>query len=294
MSRPLHGKARRRKLAIGASVSLVLYGAACWLAAGYLMRPVCRDTVPSKDWTPSQVTTADGTRLAVYERGPIEGKLVVLAHWYHGCAARISGLGSALYKRGYSVVIFDFRAHGASEGSATYAGSVEAQDLDAVLEGVRERRGSLQDVVVVGFSMGAAAAATSRHTPELSGLVLVSMYDILDRSYVNRWRLQVGFDPWPLDFGLRLALRLRSGHWLSEVRPIDSLPRFASIPVLMLHGVNDDHVGVAGIDALRSCSLGAIQHAFHPGEHTSMGPWSRSAALIEPIARFLGEHLGPP
>src|SRR4029453_18026727 len=80
---------------------------------------------------------------------------VVLMHGLH--ASRRSQLSRArlLHDAGYSVLLFDFQAHGESPGNYITFGYLESRDARAAVDYVR-RRLPEQKVAVIGQSMGGA------------------------------------------------------------------------------------------------------------------------------------------
>ena len=170
---------------------------------------------------------------------------LVVCHGYRGSRAHTLDLGLALRARGYNVLLFDFRAHGASEGRYTSVGAREAGDLAGVVAYLLSR----PDVDParlggLGYSMGAAAlilAAAER--PEIGAVVADSSFAALSdvagpalRAYLPRplrpLRRLVG------PVARRAAERL-SGVPVAAVRPVDAIARIAPRPILLIHGAAD-------------------------------------------------------
>ncbi|WP_158257205.1 alpha/beta fold hydrolase [Kineococcus xinjiangensis] len=120
----------------------------------------------------SQITSFDGTRLAVQSRGPEAAPVVVLVHGL-GLSAdswrRVAGPLSG----GHRVVAYDLRGHGRSAPASggDYSMRAHALDLDAVLrEVVPEGR----DAVLVGNSLGGGVIVARAHhcgTRGMAGVV---------------------------------------------------------------------------------------------------------------------------
>jgi non-heme chloroperoxidase len=110
-------------------------------------RATCR-TVES---TVTPVTTRDGTRLHVIERG--RGSDVVFVHGWKGSSRVWDRVIAALEDR-FHVVAFDLRGMGESDKpDSRYDFNELAGDLACVLESLR-----LHDVTLVGWSMGCSVA----------------------------------------------------------------------------------------------------------------------------------------
>lgn len=153
----------------------ILSAAIGWYAGPAALRP------PRRPLTSSLIQEADATfaRLgAKRQEFDIRTKDSVLLHgwkvraaeprgdWvllFHGVADnRIGMLGQAavLLSSGYSVVMMDARAHGASEGELTTYGWLERDDARAVVDALEESE-KVRHLFAFGESMGAVIALQS-------------------------------------------------------------------------------------------------------------------------------------
>ncbi|MGY2085784.1 alpha/beta fold hydrolase [Blastococcus sp. SYSU DS0539] len=100
----------------------------------------------------TDVTSFDGTRLALYTRGPEDAPLLVLAHGLGMSADSWGEVPERLAGR-FRVVAYDLRGHAQSGDarSGSYGIAAHAQDLSAVLGAVVPDGGS---AVVVAHSLG--------------------------------------------------------------------------------------------------------------------------------------------
>lgn len=127
------------------------------------------------------ITTTDHVELSgltIDGPGPLH---FVLAHGFTNHIAKpdLTRLAARLARFG-AVSAVDFRGHGASAGGSTVGGDGEMFDLDAVIADVRLRAPD-RFVVVVGFSMGAAAAIRQ------AGLTAHRPDAVVSVSAVSRW-----------------------------------------------------------------------------------------------------------
>ncbi|MFN8539809.1 MAG: alpha/beta hydrolase [Thermomicrobiales bacterium] len=83
---------------------------------------------------------------------------IALGHGFGMTRVDLVDLARALRERGYAVLLFDFRAHGGSEGRRSSIGYHEARDVVAAARYLR-RRPELAGcgIGALGMSMGAAA-----------------------------------------------------------------------------------------------------------------------------------------
>jgi pimeloyl-ACP methyl ester carboxylesterase len=99
--------------------------------------------------------TSDGVRIAYAELGS-GPRGVVLAHQYRGDLCQWSSFGEELARRGYHVVLFDFRNNGLS-GAAEYPKTTHLS-TDVVAAAQLLGRHGAKHVVTIGASMGGTLA----------------------------------------------------------------------------------------------------------------------------------------
>jgi 3-oxoadipate enol-lactonase len=100
-----------------------------------------------------------------------DGPPVVLLHGLSATRRNVVQGSRALVKRGYRLISYDARGHGASEPAPSYQYSELVGDLEAVLEELELERAAL-----VGSSMGAATAMafTLEHPERVPALVQIT------------------------------------------------------------------------------------------------------------------------
>ncbi|WP_165403951.1 alpha/beta fold hydrolase [Egicoccus halophilus] len=117
--------------------------------------------------------SADGTRLAVVERGPVGARPFVVAHGV-GSSARFVGAAFAgpVLDAGGRLVTFDQRGHGDSSPVRVPGGHVldrHVEDLTAVVAGLAS-----PPAVVIGVSLGGHAAVRAAARGHLEGTTVVA------------------------------------------------------------------------------------------------------------------------
>ena len=100
-----------------------------------------------------------------------EGRPVVLLHGLSATRRNVVQGSRALVKRGYRLISYDARGHGASQPAPTYEYEDLVGDLEAVLDQLE-----LDRVALVGSSMGAATAMafTLEHPDRVPALVQIT------------------------------------------------------------------------------------------------------------------------
>lgn len=156
-----------------------------------------------------------------------------------------------LHHAGFSVLMFDFRAHGRSEGQIVTMGALEQADLFGAVDYVTIKRETAR-VGVLGFSMGAGVALmVAAQDNRIKTLVVDGAYPRLADLLVNYMRIN-GI---PRPLGKMLAWlvlivgSLRVQYYLFRANPIDLADRIAA-PTLFIHGDNDPFLTPGEIEML--------------------------------------------
>jgi uncharacterized protein len=226
------------------SLALAVLGATACLPADWganaILHPyrktqLARPALPFRDisFTREGVTFTGWMFPAAPSPGERRGLLVYL----HGIADnRSSGLGVAqrFTPRGWDVLVYDARAHGASGGAACTYGFHEKRDLSAALDAVGAER-----AVLFGSSLGAAVALQAAAAePRVRGVIAQSSFSSL-RSIVQERgrRLRPLVSRGDVDAALRAAER-QAAFRVDEVSPLAAAALIKG-PVLLIHGERD-------------------------------------------------------
>ena len=191
---------------------------------------------------PITFTSPDGLRLAGWYIPSHNGATIILCH---GLGANRVGMlpqAALLAEHGYGSFLFDFRAHGESEGEMVTYGYAETDDVLAAVDYLLSRPDvDPQRIGTLGGSLGAAtairAAARSTH---LKAVVAESAFTSLEDEVASSFTAFSGLPAFPFA-PLTVAFAQRqTGLRISEVRPIDDIPSIAPRPVFIIHGTDDD------------------------------------------------------
>lgn len=170
---------------------------------------------------------------------PESPRVVITCGGFRGHRADMLGIGSALWRDGNNVLIFDYRGHGELAGTPVTLGYQEVQDLLAAVSYVKER---IPDAAigVIGYSMGASVAimGTAR-CPDIGAVVADSPF-AHQRGVVShhiRRVLHIPHDPL-LELVDLLLGRLRGYHF-RDVEPVREVGLIAPRPLLLIHGDAD-------------------------------------------------------
>ena len=172
---------RERLLALSVSliiaVAAFIYGVR-WLELRMTFHPVrTSEMVTPKGADDVWFTSADGTRLhGWFFRTAIEPATATLVY-FHGNGGNISNVGwvgQQFAKRGFNVLLFDYRGYGASAGEASNESELYA-DGDAAVGFVINQRGVRREqLVLYGQSLGTTVAIDIASRDKVGALIVES------------------------------------------------------------------------------------------------------------------------
>ena len=205
---------------------------AAWVAA---QKPT-RVTIQSFDgltlagqWIPRENARGTLVLLHGYRSSPVIDLYAGLSHYY------------AL---GFSLLICDQRAHGASAGHLITMGVRERYDAKAWAEYVAKTQGRDTPVYLAGISMGATTVllASALHMEaNLRGVIadcgFTSPGDIVRRLMRRHYHLP----PRPFSALLNLACHVLGGFGLDQCSTVEAVAK-ARCPILFFHGLDDHFV----------------------------------------------------
>ena len=256
-------------------ISALVGAATAWYAAGKLIYPPHRPpaTAPA-DYELSAESVSFQSRDGLTLRGwfiPAARArgTVVLCHGYAGDCSPDLMYAPFLRDAGYNTLFFDFRGHGASDGTYTSLVYFERGDVLAALDFLRAR--GIARVGLIGFSMGGAIAlAAAPLSPMVAGVISDCGFAEL-RSIVRNAVAARGFPSalTPLIGWLTVAfasLRLRANLFAAD--PLRWVDQIAPRPLLIMHAENDADVPVADARRLFAAArapkeLWIVPHATH-------------------------------
>jgi uncharacterized protein len=186
-------------------------------------------------------TTGDGLSLAgiFIQRARPKANLIV-CHGYKG-AKEFMYPYMELFPE-WNVLLFDFRAHGQSEGRLTTIGCLEYQDVIAAAHYVNNQNQKLP-LIILGLSMGGAASIKALEIePTLcNALVIDSSYARLDSTVRRIFCSKANLPRYPFFPIIRTMFQYIAGCSLRNMNPIKSV-RSVTQPILFIHACNDTYI----------------------------------------------------
>ncbi|MBO0752815.1 MAG: alpha/beta hydrolase [Bradyrhizobiaceae bacterium] len=154
---------------------------------------------------------------------------------------------------GFSVLLFDFQAHGESTGARITFGHLEAEDAVSAVAFARARLPN-ERIGAIGTSLGGAAALLGPRPLPVDALVLESVYSDIAPAITNRLHAalgpSVGLIVAPaLEHLFELLLGPLLGVSVNDLRPIDHVGE-VDAPILIASGTRDDRTTIAETTAM--------------------------------------------
>jgi len=186
---------------------------------------------------------------------------VVLCHGQNGSMDGDTKQVVPLNDAGFNVFMFDFRAHGRSEGEFVTMGMYEKEDLLGVMDYLDTERG-IVDVGVLGFSMGAATTLiTAALSDHICAIVSDSSFGRLKhtlRAALNQRGVPMFFAR-PYVDGIIAAASFRTEGRIDQTDPIRWTVHIGARPILFIQGENDPYVSIADLDRMASLAKGPVE-----------------------------------
>ncbi len=227
-------------------VPLLLIGMLAWLGSNYLLarRPPDETDSPENYGLTAEAAefrSGDGVRLrGWYIPREDSTKAIVICSGANGSLDADVHVAPWLHEAGFNVLLFNWRAHGGSEGEVVTLGFDERYDLIAAVQFAKSK--GAERVGVLGFSMGGTVAiATAAVFEDIDAIVADSPF-VYVLSAVAGGLIERGV-PEGLSFLLaRLLLTtacLRMRLNLYDIDLVRWIHRVAPRPLLMIFGERD-------------------------------------------------------
>lgn len=220
------------------------------------------DGLEKEDYT---VTSYDGYLLhAQLLRNPAPSdRYILISHGYTD-----NRFGSLKYTKmyldqGFHVILYDLRGHGENEPTFCTYSIRESRDLDVMIRDSRARHPEASLFGIHGESLGSATSvAVLRYKPRIDFVVADCGFSEIES--VMRRGLRGMHVPGFMICPASLWAKARCGYFFREMRPIDSLADNL-IPILFIHGAEDDFILPAHSEAMRKATRGYSELHLIPG-----------------------------
>jgi len=163
--------------------------------------------------------------------------VIILMHGIRADRSQLVGVAQFLFRAGYSVLLFDFQAHGESAGKHITAGYLESRDAVAAVDFAQQKCPG-EKIGVIGVSMGGAAALLADPPLRVNALVLESVYPTIQQAITDRLEIRFG---WLGRLGtpfLTWQLKPRLGFGADSLCPIKQVGKI-TVPKFFMAGTAD-------------------------------------------------------
>jgi alpha-beta hydrolase superfamily lysophospholipase len=167
---------------------------------------------------------------------------VILMHGVHGDRKSLVARAEFLSRAGYSVLLFDFQAHGESIGKQITFGHLESRDATAAVDFIHQKLPG-KKIGVIGISMGAASALLAEPPLPVNAMILESSYPTIYQATEDRMILRFGWLGKLMTPLLTCQLQPRLGITQADLSPIDHA-RTISVPKFFIAGTTDPNTTI--------------------------------------------------
>jgi alpha-beta hydrolase superfamily lysophospholipase len=285
----------RNAIAAALVAILALCGAAFWMAGSSLVKPTngpARPLPGGLAGEPVRFPSESGAEVSgVLIHGKPDAGIVMLLHGIRSNRAEMYGRARFLNAGGYTVLLFDFQAHGETPGEHITAGYLESADARAARDYLLQRWPEAR-VAAIANSMGGAAVLLATPPLPLNALIIEEVYPTIESAVRNRMRARFGFIGALAAPALLLQLELRMGIAASALRPIDRIAVMGA-PVLIIGGAEDRYTPPAETNRLFDAAvepkqLWIVDGLGHEDAHAKAG-----AGYEQRVLGFLATYLRP-
>jgi fermentation-respiration switch protein FrsA (DUF1100 family) len=245
------------------------------------------------DYEEVELTTADGVTFgAWWFRQPSAVQTVIVSPGHKGRRQDLLGISSALWRKGFNVIVYSYRGMPGSDRRAVTLGIREVNELQAVVAFARQRIKGAR-IGLLGYSMGAVVSLLgAAGEPGLEALVLDSPFADLKRLMRENILRAIHIPGGLIVRTVDVAFRLRHGAWLSDCSPLTVLSALEPRPLFFIHGGADEITSVQHSRRLYDAYRGpreiwVVQGAPHAGAY-----FADRDLYVERVAGFFARHLG--
>jgi len=170
-------------------------------------------------------------------------RAVVIMHGHGGSMDWDVHRAPAFQAAGFNVLLFDFRAHGRSEGKTISFGYLERQDALAAVEFLRGR--GMRRIGLLGFSFGGIAAMLAAPICPDIAAVITDGGPARMRSAIAARGGELGAPRWlsvPLAWLIVAMASVRLRANLFRYEPVRWVGRISPRPILFVHAGRDQYL----------------------------------------------------
>jgi len=186
---------------------------------------------------------ADGLMLrGWFIPAPDSDRAILILHGHGGSMDYDVFRARYLHAAGFNVMLFDFRAHGRSEGRKATFGYLERRDVLGAVQFLKSR--AARRIGLLGFSYGGIAATLSAPIcPDIAAIITDGVPARI-RTAIAAYCVEIGLPRWLSPFVAWLTISmtsLRFGTNLFQYEPVRWVGKIAPRPIFFIHGDLDQY-----------------------------------------------------
>lgn len=187
-------------------------------------------------------TSEDLTLSGILVKRPNAKANIILCHGYRASKEFMYGFINLFPQ--FNILLFDFRAHGQSEGNVISVGCHEYKDVLAAAEFMNKTIDDKQiPLIILGISMGAAASikAASLYPDLCDALIIDSTFSDLRKILVKGFSIKSGLPYYPFFPIMRWLFESAADCKICEMSTVNSVKKITK-PILFIHSCNDNFI----------------------------------------------------
>lgn len=192
-----------------------------------------------------EVTAKDGITLrgTEYIKDKQIDDWVIILHGYRSNPESVISVGMHFSEKGYNVLIPYMRATGESEGEYIGMGWLDKEDLKCWIDLIIEQNRNF-NIILHGSSMGAATVlmASGDTLPNnIKAIIEDSGYTSVWNIFASEAKARFNLPAFPVLNMFEVVANYRAKYDIKEASALEQVKK-ASVPILFIHGDNDDFV----------------------------------------------------
>lgn len=145
--------------------------------------------------------------------------------------------------KNYSVLVFDLRNSGESDGKDTTFGYNEKNDVLSAIKYMNSQ--GYKNITLLGFSTGASASIlASAESKSVDAVIADSPYADLEEYLSRSLHMMTGLPHFPFDKAITFAIKTTGGIDMGKASPVNVLTETAPANMMLIHGKDYEPVPV--------------------------------------------------
>lgn len=261
-------------------IVLLLLAAGCLLIIFFIFiinmminRPQLIDPrlLEDRDFTEFTCKNENGHKIhACFYKGTSDQGVVILCHGHGVTHGHMNDMVAFLRQAGLGLILFDFRAHGKSEGKLCTIGLHEWQDIKAIITAAKQQGLIDKTTPLAGYgrSMGAATLINgSAKLPEIKAFILESSFERLRSIAARDARHNLNLpDTFITDLAFKIIDKVTSAAY-SKNNPVDNIGAIGPRPALIIHDDLDHRANAEAFNALKAALPSAQTYIAKDSRH---------------------------